>query len=89
MSKLQMAEAQCDRCYEAILWATNSATGNRVPLNARPDRLLGNFILDEITMYCTRLDLPLIERAIQRGRSLFSNHLVTCVKRQAERQTAA
>ncbi len=81
MSKRQTAESQCSACHARILWATNSASGRPLPLDIKPARS-GQFILNELEMICTRLDLPMIERAIQNGRSLFSNHLVTCEKRK-------
>ncbi len=40
-------------------------------------------MLDELSMRCTKLDLPTIQSAIEKGRSLFSNHMVTCSVRQA------
>jgi hypothetical protein len=82
MSKRQSAESECDKCHAPILWARQA--GGKIPLNAKPDRT-GNFVLDELTMYCTKLDLPMIERAIERGSSLFSNHLVTCEARRGDK----
>ncbi len=38
MSKLQTAEGQCDKCYEPILWARNSVTGRKIPLDAKPTK---------------------------------------------------
>lgn len=83
MSKRQTAEGQCDKCLAPILWARNSATGRPLPLDAKP-HAGGNFTLDELTMYCTKLELPMIERAVERGRTLFSNHMVTCEARQTQ-----
>lgn len=68
MSKRQMAESECSRCHAPILWATNSVSGRPLPLDLKPNRV-GNFTLDNVEMRCTRLDLPMIERAIERGSS--------------------
>lgn len=86
MSKIQTAEGQCDKCYARILWATNSASssGARVPLNLPPQKagsIRPLYTLDEINVICRKLELPEIEKAIEKERRLYTNHLVTCTKR--------
>lgn len=88
MSKRQQAESQCRDCHEPILWATSS-TGGSIPLNIRPERITGLsngpfYILNELTMVCSRAQTDVIEVAIERERKLFTNHLVTCEKRQTD-----
>lgn len=87
MSKRQTAESQCRKCHARILWATNSATGGSIPLNLPPEKITGAsqgpfFILDELEMRCTRASTEVIEMAIDKGRKLWTNHLVTCEQRE-------
>ena len=87
MSKRQVAESQCRSCYADILWATQSTTGGQIPLNLSPEKITGAsqgpfFMLDELEMRCTRASTEVIEWAIEKGRKLWTNHLVTCEKRE-------
>lgn len=89
MSRRQQAESQCKDCYEPILWATNSARGGRIPLDMRPVQITGLtggpfYILDQLTMICSRAQTADIELAIERDWKLFTNHLVTCEQRQTQ-----
>lgn len=68
---------KCARCGAEIIWATNRETGARTPLET-PGPGGGNLLLDQQMMTFIKLDLPLIERAIERGESLYVNHLITC-----------
>ena len=83
MSKRQTAESQCDKCYARILWARNSKTGHAMPLDLKPSPD-GQYLLDDFTMYCTRLEPEMLQQARDRKRSLFSNHLVTCQERNPQ-----
>ena len=90
MSKRQTAESECDKCYARILWATNAATGRPMPLNLRAERITGTsvgpfYLLDDFEMICSRADASTIEQAINQNRALYSNHLVTCEKRNQNR----
>jgi hypothetical protein len=82
MSKRQTAESTCSSCYAPILWASQS-TGGQIPLNIRAEQINGAsqgpfFMLDELEMRCTRASMEVIEK----GRKLWTNHLVTCQKRE-------
>lgn len=88
MSKRQTAESACQLCQEPILFAQNSANGSGiVPLDLRPEKITGRsqgpfYILNDLTMVCTRMDTAMIELAIEKERRVFTNHLVTCEKRE-------
>jgi hypothetical protein len=86
MSRRQTAESKCSKCYAPILWASQS-TGGQIPLNISAEQITGAsqgpfFMLDELEMRCTRASLEVIETAIEKGRKLWTNHLVTCQKRE-------
>lgn len=86
MSKRQTAESECKDCYARILWAEQSTRG-RIPLNIKPEKITGTsqgpfYILNDFEMIATRAEVSVIEQAIEQGRSLFTNHLVTCEKRK-------
>jgi len=88
MSKRQTSESECRDCYASILWASQSI-GGRIPLNIQPEKItaasVGPFyMLNELDMISTRASTDVIERAIQNGRSLFTNHVVTCEKRAGQ-----
>jgi hypothetical protein len=74
---------KCDKCPALIVWAT-SENGARTPLDREPSNATGTLLLDERIMRFIKLDLPMIERAIERGQPLYSNHLATCEARRAE-----
>jgi hypothetical protein len=86
MSKRQRAERTCPNCGEPILWATQSK-GGRLPLNLAPQLVTGLnsgpfYLLNDFEMICTRADVGVIELAIENGDELFTNHVVTCEKRE-------
>ena len=85
MSKRQRAESRCRACQADILWCAQS-TGGRLPLNLEAEKItaasVGPFyLLNEFEMICSRVGADVIEQVIANGRSLFTNHLVTCEKR--------
>ncbi len=60
-----------------------------MPLNLEPEKVTGTslgpfYLLNDFEMICSRADVDVMEQAIQNGRSLFTNHLVTCEKRATQ-----
>ncbi len=87
MSKRQTAESECRDCHARILWAAQS-TGGQIPLNITAEKITSAsqgpfFMLDELEMRCTRASMEVIETAIEKGRKLWTNHVVTCEKGKA------
>jgi hypothetical protein len=76
MSKRQRAEDKCKRCAAPILWAR--CNGRPLPLDEEPNTVTGRYVLDEIEMTTFKLEAGMIERALQRGSDLYTNHLATC-----------
>jgi len=87
MKRWAQAFGKCDKCKATIVWA-RSENDARTPLDPEPDPNGGNLLLDTVTMRFVKLDVVMIERAIQRGDPLYSNHLITCEVRKAERHAA-
>src|SRR5260221_87330 len=58
-----------------------------IPLHLLGEEIAGAsggpfFMLDELEMRCKRASMEVIETAIEKGRKLWTNHLVTCEKRE-------
>ena len=87
MKRWAQAFGKCDKCHASIIWA-RSENDSKTPLDPEPDPNGGNLLLDLSTMRFVKLDVMMIERAIQREDPLYSNHLVTCPVRKEERNAA-
>jgi hypothetical protein len=86
---MKPSPGKCQHCGEPIQWAVNRETGNKTPLDPAPDRIFGNLLVDEWNWSFVKLELAVLERAIERNEPLYVNHLTMCEVLKQKQSEAA
>ena len=78
---------ECKSCHASIIFATHPRTGRAMPINADPDPIQGNILLDFETGDHQVLCPEAAHLARAEGAKLHLSHFATCPNRAQHRKT--